>query len=345
MNDIGFQGTGSKFTSRFESGSPILAKQLNDLAAGIQASLPMPYLGDGTSVSYVPGGSLITSLPPAIAGSPIQGFQVSVFSQVDGEVTTYHAQIAKGAVISNLFYGSPDESAGSKLNGTFSDTQLFVTNKVAVYPTLSLTAGSDPNSIYCNSGGDIKLPSASIGTEALPVYFYLIRNAFPPTSGSTPSRWVQGWPYLACIQSGSDAYTKTTPFIVGSGYQDHMEFVTHLLYTTQNIDVYTPGSETPTTVTFTSIGYQDSDQHLVNYNCQRLLLATLTWDSVNGGWTVTQNLSGHITWLLNMTFKGIVVRDTAYTDSALYGSNQNAWFAPYSGYDFGYYQATELLTP
>ena len=61
--------------------------------------------------------------------------------------------------------------------------------------------------------------------------------------------------------------------------------------------------------------------------------------------TVTQNLSGHITWLLNMTLKEIVIQTTSYTTAALYGSNQNSWFAPYSGYDFGYLSATELLTP
>lgn len=61
MNDEGFNGAGSRFNSRFEAGSPILAKQLNDLAAGLQASLPMPYLGDGAVVSYTPGGSMITS--------------------------------------------------------------------------------------------------------------------------------------------------------------------------------------------------------------------------------------------------------------------------------------------
>ena len=69
-DDVGFNGTGSRFNSRFEAGAPIQAKQLNDLAAGVQASLPMPYLGDGPSVSYTPGGALITSsfariiLPP-----------------------------------------------------------------------------------------------------------------------------------------------------------------------------------------------------------------------------------------------------------------------------------------
>jgi hypothetical protein len=70
MDDVGFNGTGSRFNSRFESGSPILAKQLNDLAAGLQASLPMPYLGDGASVSYTPGGSIITSNPAIVYIDP-----------------------------------------------------------------------------------------------------------------------------------------------------------------------------------------------------------------------------------------------------------------------------------
>lgn len=67
MEDIGFNGTGSRFNSRFESGSPIQAKQLNDLAAGIQVALPMPYLGEGPTVSFTPGGSLITyNQPPQV---------------------------------------------------------------------------------------------------------------------------------------------------------------------------------------------------------------------------------------------------------------------------------------
>jgi hypothetical protein len=60
MQDQGFSGTGSRFNSRFEAGSPIYAKQLNDLATGIQASLPQPYIGSGPSVSYTPGGAVIT---------------------------------------------------------------------------------------------------------------------------------------------------------------------------------------------------------------------------------------------------------------------------------------------
>jgi len=100
MEDLGFNGSGSHFNSRFEAGSPIQAKQLNDLAAGIQASLPIPYLGEGPSVSFTPGGSVIvdsrsrleSDAPPA--SSIVQQYQMRVAS-VDGNEVL---QIAKGTV-------------------------------------------------------------------------------------------------------------------------------------------------------------------------------------------------------------------------------------------------------
>jgi hypothetical protein len=70
MEDLGFSGAGSRSNSRFEAGSPIQAKQLNDLAAGLQTGQPMPYLGEGPVVSFTPGGSLITSNPAPIYFDP-----------------------------------------------------------------------------------------------------------------------------------------------------------------------------------------------------------------------------------------------------------------------------------
>jgi hypothetical protein len=62
MDDIGFNGSGSLFvSSRFKAGDPVSAKQLNQLAAAVQTALPMPYLGDGSQVSYTGGGSIILS--------------------------------------------------------------------------------------------------------------------------------------------------------------------------------------------------------------------------------------------------------------------------------------------
>ena len=67
MEDIGFSGTGSRFGTRFEAGSPILASQLNALASGVQAGLPMPYVGDGASVSFTAGGAVIAPIQSAAA--------------------------------------------------------------------------------------------------------------------------------------------------------------------------------------------------------------------------------------------------------------------------------------
>ena len=64
MDDIGFQGTGSRFNTRFGAGEDIYASQLNGLAAGIQSALGMPYLGAGQSVSFVPGGNIIAGPSP-----------------------------------------------------------------------------------------------------------------------------------------------------------------------------------------------------------------------------------------------------------------------------------------
>ena len=99
MEDLGFNGSGSHFNSRFEAGAPIQAKQLNDLAAGVQASLPIPYLGEGPSVSFTPGGSIITDTrtrlqPGQPAGTIVQQYQMRTVT-VDG---SQRLQIAKGTV-------------------------------------------------------------------------------------------------------------------------------------------------------------------------------------------------------------------------------------------------------
>jgi len=62
ISDLGFNGSGSRFNSRFGSGEPILAKQLNDIASGVQTALNIPYLGEGSSISFTSGGTVITPL-------------------------------------------------------------------------------------------------------------------------------------------------------------------------------------------------------------------------------------------------------------------------------------------
>ena len=87
MNDQFFNGSGSRFNARFGSGEEITAKQLNDLASGVQAGLPMPYLGEGPSISFTPGGAIITQdvVDPNIVIDTTHPFKVSVRSVGDND--------------------------------------------------------------------------------------------------------------------------------------------------------------------------------------------------------------------------------------------------------------------
>lgn len=105
MNDAGFSGTGSRFNTRFEAGSPIYAKQLNDLAAGVQAALPQPFSGYGPSVSYTPGGGVIAGqLEDTPVGGNLCPFSIYNVHNTDG---SYYINIAPG-MVNNLVVKSDD---------------------------------------------------------------------------------------------------------------------------------------------------------------------------------------------------------------------------------------------
>lgn len=112
MNDAGFNGTGSRFNSRFEAGSPIYAKQLNDLATGIQSALPQPYVGYGPSVSFTPGGGIIagamedTPVAPAKTYCPFEIYNLRKSTE-EGTAGNYYVNIAPG-MVNNLVVKSDD---------------------------------------------------------------------------------------------------------------------------------------------------------------------------------------------------------------------------------------------
>ena len=106
MEDIGFNGTGSKFNTRFGSNSTILGKQLNDLSYGVQAGLPQPGVGYGQSIAYTPGGALFSpETDPNIFGryqynaDPPQ-FKCVVLIDPSGgpDNLKYYLKIARGVI-------------------------------------------------------------------------------------------------------------------------------------------------------------------------------------------------------------------------------------------------------
>jgi hypothetical protein len=146
MDDIGFIGSGSRFNPRFGSGDQVTAKQLNDVAVGTQTGLPMQYVGDGPSVSFTSGGTIITSLQTdsSIGYKP---FDV-VVSKVE---TEYRLQMVQGVCPAFVIRGFADESP----DGAMTMIQnIYAPN---IYPTDSRVIGTNPESIFLDNGGYLKL--------------------------------------------------------------------------------------------------------------------------------------------------------------------------------------------
>jgi hypothetical protein len=307
-----------------------------------------PYLGAGVVTSYGAGGTQVLYNPDYIPSNTdsLQQFQVSVFSQpqtAPATGTDWFIQIAKGTVYGGYTTGNIDSGAGSKMDDTWVGLDVFYIEKVAVCPTGSLDDGTDETSPYVNSGGKIKLPDASIGTDILPLTVYLIRNPYPKTDGSFPDGCEQCYPYLAVMQFGSDADIKTASFPYS--YPNYLEYVQVLGTTNQNITVYEPaGGGMYEPVTFSIPTFQSANEqteaHLYNYNSQRVPIAQLNWDSDNGVWTCDQIAIGSLAMPFNLTCRSIIADTADYTTTAQNASNQDAWYGPYDGYDKFYDGAT-----
>jgi len=159
MDDLGFNGSGSLFvSSRFKAGDPVSAKQLNQLVAAVQTALPMPYLGEGSQVSYTGGGSIIlgnqTTQPKSL-----YSFTISV-TKVD---TTYKFTARPGTI--NGLVPCIDGSVGTSKLLTATPT-----------PTGTLTFDGDGNCwVYLRAGpksGSTKLwPDDNVNSVSYPNVF------------------------------------------------------------------------------------------------------------------------------------------------------------------------------
>ena len=149
MEDQGFNGAGSRFNSRFESGTPILAKQLNDLSAGVQAGLPMPYLGDGSIVSFTPGGSLITPTDNDIGKGTAGGYLNQFHCELYKDVATdeWRLQIVNGTLI----FGNEHQA----------EQETMTVVAPTVPSTVTIVDGGDSSSAYMNNGGYYVIDTAA----------------------------------------------------------------------------------------------------------------------------------------------------------------------------------------
>lgn len=233
MDDIGFQGTGSRFNTRFGAGEDIYASQLNGLASGIQSALGMPYLGAGQSVSFVPGGNLITGPSPVenaigtaidIKFGPgyVNHYQIQVGTLFLGAVLvpTPTLKVAKG--------GNVWRPENSECTEQLWATQMLAEDGITVVP------GADPTSVWASSDGYIVMapgvtyyPYAYHLETEFGSFFYIYISTSPALTVACPNTLPDGIPEPGTpykvhgILLGSATYTLpffpvVQQFVVGS---------------------------------------------------------------------------------------------------------------------------------
>jgi len=196
---------------------------------------------------------------------------------------------------------------------------------MAVYPTGSKTAATTPNTDLLDDGATFTLVPPSGGATTKEYAFCVILNHYNIASGVLSA----GVPYAALMEVGGDAYTKTTPW----GNETQCD-----LQTWTNAFQIAPVSISIPEAPFEVNGNLEIGQvnKLKNYNCQRLRIATVSWDNTNSKWVLTQHLLGPITIPFNIFYEGPYRwEDDGFTPPSWwttpdYETEQIAWEGNYS---------------
>jgi len=197
---------------------------------------------------------------------------------------------------------------------------------MAVYPTGSKTAPTTANTDLIDEGATFTLvPPVSPATTKSYV-FSLILNHYNIASGVLSA----GVPYAALMEVGGDAYTKTTPWRNETDCD---------LQTWTNAFQIAPVSISIPDAPYEVNGNLEIGQvnKLKNYNCQRVRIATISWNSTTSAWVVTQHLVGPITIPFNIFYEGPYRwEDDGFTPPSWwttpdYETEQIAWEGSYTG--------------
>jgi hypothetical protein len=208
---------------------------------------------------------------------------------------------------------------------------------MAVYPTGSKTAATTPNTDLLDNGATFTLVPPSGGATTKEYAFCVILNQYNYYAGTL----APGVPYAALMEVGGDAYTKTTPW----GSEDGCDFQRFLQYSRWTLlsipnpsDPYDPELATRFWAThfINTESFDAMQYYLQNYNCQRLRIATVSWDNTNSKWVLTQHLLGPITIPYNIFFAGEsqvsgTDPDPTWLTIPQNATEQAAWEGAYTG--------------
>jgi hypothetical protein len=239
----------------------------------------------------------------------------------------FTVEVTGGAANGKLYCAKGE---GTMMQGQWQNTGYLSGISVvgfAVYPTASLTWGTSADPNWVSNKGYVSIRNAaSGGSDAW--YVSLISNF----DSQTPLGY--GLPYLAVIANGSDAYNKTQPWGAFNGMPRSTVKTTISVGSSDiEIDDGLGGSQTINAVTTVS-----SQTYLNDYQCQRLDLAYVYWDSSSSSWIITQYHTGDIFWpRMFAEFTDVYSYNTgsgsAYSPPAIqYSTNNTNWFGTWTGY-------------
>jgi len=220
----------------------------------------------------------------------------------------------------NVFTGkgrviTQDVWSGTGLDATSAEYDL---TGIWAYPTGSKTTGSNASSPWADSEGFITIANAAAeGSDSWGVY--IVRQ---PLNQASEFRG----PALVVMADASDAFDKTTPW----GEAD----------TTDSIRLYGGIGATTLDVDGSPAGYLITGGQTTpvqyNYNCQRVLVASIIWNGTTNVWDVTQELIGTITLPNIIQFYGVVLEvagdPSPFTGWPQYDAESDAWNGAWSGY-------------
>jgi hypothetical protein len=235
------------------------------------------------------------------------------------EVSGNNVKVAKGRIVAM-------HSSDFPLMYTLDQKMLeFNVEGFAVYPDGSRVEGGNPNSVWCSQNGYVTITNAEDKNDW---GVYIIRNQLGPYGD------LGTYPLLAVMADDSDAYDKSKAFPPGTGSSGQYHWGAYQ----EIINVTISGPDGGSGKLIGSV----MPYALQNFCCERLKIASITWDADTSKWVVTQHLIGSLTIPSNIV-GGVVTEVTTlppYPTSSLPGfkTECQAWFDAWTGY-------TKLLTP
>ena len=211
--------------------------------------------------------------------------------------------------------------------------QSYLVQGFAIFPTSSMIWGNNYTGNWVSDKGNIAIANAANGgCDTWEVCL---------VSNSDFNSFGVNVPYLAVMATGSDADTKTTPWGAHNGMTLGQKITTICVgsksYEPDAVQAF-EGSPSPLPL-LECVSKVELTEHLSSFECQRVLIASVYWDSASSSWLVSQYHQGDL-------FQPQMIQNITsiyqYEDSPLgvpfippdpLNSGQNtAWFGPYTGY-------------